>query len=252
MVIFPIADEQQTSKESVSAWQAVQEREKLRASEFWMVTQPAHAALAGDLAAALTDDLFGSIDATISRSIALHDAGWSLDDADQIEKLRADPRLKPRSFLDASVEEFLLAWKKSIDTAEKFAPIGGYLVSRHFERLSERDAEKDREALAHFRSQEKQRQKKLRSRISLVEEQALERLVDALQFCDLLSLYLCSGSKRSVTFDKPALTVKRAGDEYQLEPFPFREHRQFSFSAMRHPAELDKKAKSGAIFYINL
>jgi hypothetical protein len=250
MVIFPITDETVAS-EPIGAWQAVQGREQQDASEFWMITQPAHAALAGDLAAALKADLFGPIDLTASRSIALHDAGWSMEDADQIQQLRANPKLKPHSFLNASVDEFLGAWTRSIETAEKFAPVGGYVVSRHFERLSERDAQHDAGKLARFRAQEKQRQNKLRSRISL-QEQALELLVDALQFCDLLSLYLCSGSKRSVKFGEPALTLVRDGDEYRLEPFPFREHRQFSFSAMRHPADVDKKAKSGATFYVNL
>ena len=86
-----------------------------------------------------------------------------MDDADQIQQLRANPKLKPRSFSNASVDEFLGAWTRSIDTAEKFAPVGGYLVSRHFERLSERDAQNDGATLAHFRGQEKQRQKKLRA-----------------------------------------------------------------------------------------
>jgi hypothetical protein len=250
MVIFPITDET-VGSEPVVAWQGVQAREQQDASEFWMITQPAHAALAGDLAAALKDDLFGPIDLTVSRSIALHDAGWSMEDADQIQQLRANPKLKPHSFLNASVDEFLGAWTKSIETAEKFAPVGGYVVSRHFERLSERDAQNDAGKLARFRAQEKERQKKLRTEINF-QEQALERLVDALQFCDLLSLYLCSGSKRSVKFDHPKLTLTRVGDEHRLDPFPFREHQQFSFSAMRHPAARDKKAKPGAVFYVNL
>jgi hypothetical protein len=250
MVIFPTTDEA-ASTEIVSAWQAVQEREQQSFKECWMITQPAHSALAGDLAAALRDDLFGPIDSTVARSIALHDAGWSMDDAEQIQQLRADPKLKPRAFLNASVDDFLGAWTRSIDTVEKFAPVGGCLVSRHFQRLSERDAQHDGEKLAGFRAREQQRQSRLRSRISL-QEQALELLVDALQFCDLLSLYLCSGSKRSVKFGDPALTLIRIGDEYRLEPFPFREHQQFSFSAMRHPAEVGKKTNSGATFYINL
>jgi hypothetical protein len=250
MVIFPITDGT-AADEPVSAWHAVQERQQQASSEFWIVTQPAHAALAGDLAASLKEDLFGPIDATIARSIALHDAGWSMDDAEQIQRLRANPKLKPRSFLNASVDEFLGAWISSIDTAEKFAPIGGYLVSRHFERLSRRDSQKDSKKLASFLSREQQRQKKLRSKIDL-QDQALERLVDALQFCDLLALYLCSGSTRSATFDNPPVALRRAGDEYRLEPFPFQEHRQFNFSAMRHPAKIGEKAKSGATFYINL
>jgi len=250
MVLFPIADEHPT-KAPISAWQAVQECQQLKASSHWVVTQPSHAALAGDLAAALRQELFGPVDTQISRSIALHDSGWSMEDAEQIQRLRSDAKAKPSSFLDASPRQFLRAWTASIDTVEKFAPAGGYIVSRHFERLSNRNDPEHQAELEGFRKREKQRQLRLR-RAAKLEEGALEKLVDALQFCDLMSLYLCSGSARSVKFSHPEVTLTRTGGEYKLEPFPFREHHQFSFSALRHPPSKDKKEKSGATFYINL
>src|SRR5213082_1223456 len=250
MVIFPIADER-TSAESVSVWPAIEGRLKQNASAYWLVTQPSHAALAGDLAAALRGDLFGPIDQTIARSIALHDAGWSMEDAEQIQRLRSHQKQKPSSFLDASSGRFLQAWTGSIETAAKFAPIGGYLVSRHFERLSlfaEQRAEAQVEA---FRKREKQRQQKLKARVDR-DESSLEGLVDALQFCDALSLYLCCGSSQTVKFEKPTITVTRKGDECRLTPSPFRESKQFSFSALRHPVVDGKKGQSGATFYLNL
>jgi Protein of unknown function (DUF3891) len=247
MVIFPIAEEADSNIKP--AWPAVEERQREPASSYWLVTQPAHAALSGDLAASLREDLFGPIDETVSRSIALHDAGWSMADAEQIQQLRATPKLKPKSFIEFPPDQFLRAWTASIDTAERFASIGGFLVSRHFERISIRNGEKDQAKLEKFRHREKQRQKRLQAQIKS-SEAALEKLVDALQFCDLLSLYLCCGSRRSVSFDRPRLTLSRSGDEYRLDPFPFREHRQFSFSALKHPA--DGKEKSGATFYINV
>jgi uncharacterized protein DUF3891 len=249
MVIFPIVDESSTP-EPISAWQEVQARQMARAPSYWVATQPSHAVLAGDLASALRDDLFGPIDSTVSRSIALHDSGWSLEDAAQIQELRANPKAQPRSFLQASTDEFLRAWVSSIDTAEKFAPLGGYIVSRHFERLSQRSDANDKSKLQGFRQREKARQARLRSDLQ-AEEAALEKLVDALQFCDLLSLYLCSGSKRSVKFEAPEMVLRRSGDEHRLDPFPFREHRQFSFSALKHPAGSGKAGQSGATFYIN-
>jgi hypothetical protein len=250
MVLFPITDDKHSSA-PVSAWTAIEARLKQTASEYWLVTQPSHAALAGDLAAALPDDLFGPIDQTVARSIALHDAGWSMDDADQIQRLRNDPKQKPTSFLDAGRDHFLRAWTGSIETAAKFAPIGGYLVSRHFERLSLWVDQKKEAQFEAFRKREKQRREKLKAGIDR-DEQELERLVDALQFCDVLSLYLCCGSARAVKFEKPAITVVRKGDEYSLEPSPFRESRQFSFSALLHPVLKGKKRQSGATFYINL
>lgn len=247
MVIFPTADERNI--DSIPAWPAVEERQRESASSYWLVTQPAHAVLSGELAGALREDLFGAIDETVSRSIALHDSGWSMDDAEQIQQLRANPKLRPKSFLEFAADHFLRAWTASIDTAEKFAPIGGFLVSRHFERISMRNGGEDQSTLQQFRARERQRQQRLKVKIEM-EDAVLEKLVDALQFCDLLSLYLCCGSKRSIKFDCPKLTLSRSADEYRLEPFPFREHRQFSFSALKHPA--NGKPKSGATFYINV
>lgn len=250
MVLFPISDER-NSTATVSPWDAIEARLKQSASEYWLVTQPSHAALAGDLAAALRDELFGPIDQTIARSIALHDAGWSMDDAEQIQRLRGHPKQKPLSFLETSSDRFLQAWTGSIETAAKFAPIGGYLVSCHFERLSLWTDQKDQPQIEAFRKREKQRQQKLKANIDR-DEAALELLADALQFCDVLSLYLCCGSSRAVKFEKPGIKVSRKGDEYRLDPSPFREPKQFSFSALRHPVLEGKKGQSGATFYINL
>jgi len=248
MVLFPIADEK-NSNVALSAWTAIEERQKQPAPEYWLVTQPSHAALAGDIAAGLRDDLFGPIDQTTARSIALHDAGWSMDDAEQIQRLRSQPKQKPSGFLDASSDSSLRAWTASIETAMKFAAIGGYLVSRHFERLSHRT---DKNSMVEaFCKREKERQHKLRKNLNR-DEAALERLVDALQFCDVLSLYLCCGSSRTVKIEKPGITVSRKGDEYRLDPSPFRDGKQFSFSALRHPVANGKKGQSGATFYINL
>ena len=251
MVIFPITEDRIEATKTIPAWKCVEQRQQETAAAYWVVTQPSHAALSGDLAGALRDELFGPIDENIARSIALHDAGWSMEDAEQIQRLRAEPKQKPSSFLEASADRSLRAWTGSIETAEKFAPIGGYLVSRHFERLSLWVDKKGEAQFEAFRKRENQRQKKLKTSIDR-DEAALERLVDALQFCDVLSLYLCCGSSRAVKFEKPAITISRKGDEYRLEPSPFREARQFSFSALRHPVLDGKKGQSGASFYINL
>ena len=250
MVIFPIADER-TSAESVSVWPAIEGRLKQNASAYWLVTQPSHAALAGDLAAALREDLFGPIDQTVARSIALHDAGWNMEDAEQIQRLRSDPKQKPSSFLDADTDQFLRAWTASIETAQRFAAVGGYLVSRHFDRLSLHGEQKGKSKLEAFRKREKERQQMLRTGINH-EQPALERLVDALQFCDALSLYLCCGSSQTIKFERPALTVSRRSDEYRIQPSPFSGQRQFSFSALRHPVLTGKSVQSGATFHINI
>jgi hypothetical protein len=174
-----------------------------------------------------------------------------MDDAEQIQRLRSDPKLRPSSFLEASLDQALRAWTVSIETAEKFAPIGGYLVSRHFERLSKRLGSKSQAKLGSFRKREAQRQLGLRADLKQ-DEASLERLVDALQFCDVLSLYLCCGSARMVEISEQKITISRADGDYRLVPIPFSKPFQFAFSALRHPIRGSKKDNSGATFYINL
>lgn len=250
MVLFPIVEPAGSNSEPVSPWKIVEARQKQPATEWWLIPQPAHAALSGEMAGALREDLFGPIDATVARCIALHDAGWSMDDAQQIERLRANSGEKPESFIEAAPPRFLRAWTGSIETAQKFSPIGGYLVSRHFERISQREDAKNQRQLENFRKTEQARQKKLGASL-LRNETELEKLVDALQFCDLFSLYLCCGARESVRFTKPAVTVSRSGEEYRLDPSPFRGPQQFSFSVLRHPAQ-GGEGKSGATFYVNV
>lgn len=250
MVLFPITEDD-VSAAPVSAWTAVQERQTRDASSYWVITQPAHAALAGNLAAALREDLFGKIDPTMARAIALHDSGWSLDDAEQIQNLRAGKQQKPASFLLADADRFLNAWTASIEIAEKFVPIGGYLVSRHFERLSQRDNSREQQKLEAFRKRERHRQQRIKTKINHAEPE-LERFVDALQFSDLLSLYLCCGSGQSVKFENPKIRVEREGEAYRISPNPFKGAQQFTFSALKHPLSGNKKRESGASFYINL
>jgi hypothetical protein len=174
-----------------------------------------------------------------------------MDDAEQIQRLRSDPKLRPSSFLEASLEQALRAWTSSIETAEKFAPIGGYLVSRHFERLSKRLGSESQAKLESFRRREERRQEGMRAELKH-NEASLEHLVDALQFCDVLSLYLCCGSVRTVEISEQKITISRTGGDCRLVPSPFSKPRQFAFSALRHPVRGNKKEKSGATFYLNL
>src|SRR5215471_1672058 len=140
MVIRPVLQDEaeKREEEAVSAWQAVEETQHAKAADYWLIPQPAHAALAGDIAAKLRPELFGAIDPTISRCIALHDSGWSEADAAAIQALRSSKmsKARPLSFLDVDPAEAVKAWTGSIETAEKFAPVGGYLVSCHFTRLA--------------------------------------------------------------------------------------------------------------------
>src|SRR5437016_10285683 len=98
MVIRPPGPVPAASKEFVAAWPVVQSIQKQKYESCWLITQPSHAALAGDLAAALSIPQLPQPDAKLIQAIALHDAGWGMADAQIIQMSRADGRYRPGSF----------------------------------------------------------------------------------------------------------------------------------------------------------
>jgi hypothetical protein len=265
MVIRPILPDEaeNSSTGAVSAWRVVEQTQHAEAADYWLIPQPAHAALAGDIAAKLRPELFGPIDPTIARCIALHDAGWSAADAAAIQALRSPNagKSRPLSFLDVDPPETIKAWTASIETTEKFAPIGGYLVSCHFTRLAETYA-KDRRRAQPFVSHETKRQQRILHTLKEKKDQ-VDRWVDALQFCDLLSLYLCCGARHKALISIAGVSVEisSAAGEYKLAPSPFAGPQQFNFPALslsgapKHKisaAGTPSPRDGNAIFYINL
>jgi hypothetical protein len=93
--------------------------------------------------------------------------------------------------------------------------------------------------MAAFARQEEARQKTLRPKIQS-DPAAIERMVDGLRFCDLLSLYLCAGLAEKVEFSQQfqqhSFTLAITGEDvFRLEPFPFEQDQTLSFAALRHP-----------------
>jgi hypothetical protein len=214
-----------------------------------MITQPSHAALAGEFAAKLTGAQVPELEAGIIRGIALHDAGWGISDAQAIMQSRAVRQGCPKSFIACSVGEFVNAWEKSIDVAEAAGPAAGYIVSRHFVRIAELGASlisrDDRETAGRFLANEAARQKRLAARQKR-SSQELERLTDVLQFCDLLSLYVCSGASDNAEFPeyfgvKARLTVTEEG--YKLQPTLIEPGANFAVAALRHPSTKDESGQ---------
>ena len=159
------------------------------------------------------------------RAIALHDAGWGIPDAQAIMQSRSISQGCPKSFIACSVGEFLSAWEKSIVVAESAGPAGGYIVSRHFARIAEHSAaqiaEGDRHNVARFLEQEASQAEAACRKTKPYAQKNWKSLTDVLQFCDLLSLYVCSGARENVEFPeyfgtKARLTVE--ADGYRLEP----------------------------------
>jgi hypothetical protein len=235
----------------ISAWHAVERLQKVSYDTCWMITQPSHAALAGDIAAKLTGDQLPKLDEDTVRAIALHDAGWGMPDAQAVMRSRAVQQSAPQSFLQVAVPEFLIAWTQSIEVALSTSPAGGYIVSRHFWRLAEHrlsfsdDSQGDRSKLQDFVEFENGRQKKLSAKQSRTLDE-LEKLAGVLQFCDLLSLYLCCGARESVEFPeyfavKVRLICEPEG--YRLDPALIESGTRFSVAALRHPATKEESGR---------
>jgi hypothetical protein len=243
MVLYPLTDSEilnGTSSATIPAWQAVEEKQRQPAKDWWLIAQPDHAALAGDLAANLNSPLFPQLDQDLIRAIALHDAGWAqLDGGERgtghdLQVVLRDPKLdaqgRPLSFLEMTPEEFLTAWKDSILQAERVTPIGGVIVSQHFRRLAENrlqsrsDNRQDTNRLKQFHKDEAERQKYLLEQ-DLHPPEQISVLTDVLQFCDLLSLYLCCGAQDAIEFPQDfgghTIRLKKEGEMCHLEPSIF-------------------------------
>jgi hypothetical protein len=229
---------------SVPAWSVVERLQRQKYDSCWMITQPSHAALSGEFAEKLCVAQLPRLQADLVRAIALHDAGWGVPDAQAIMQTRAANHRCPRSFIDCTVSEFLLAWEKSIDIAAGIGPAGGWVVSRHFHRLAQQrlshsaDNQSDRAKLTRFVEDESRRQSQLAAKQERGPAE-LERLADVLQFCDLLSLYVCSGARSRAEFPeyfgmKVHLTVE--GETYRLDPPVLEPGTKFMVAALRHPA----------------
>jgi uncharacterized protein DUF3891 len=254
MILHPIGPAPPAGSETIPAWKAVAAAQKQSAPAWWLVAQPDHAALAGELAVQFAAPGFQISDREVVRAIALHDAGWAKYDGggeagggqNTAPRLLHDEFGRPLSFLQAPVAMFVEAWAASIECAEeKAGAIGGLMVSGHFRRLAENrlnsveDSAGDAAHIRKFVENEAQveearlcRQPRTRAEV--------ERLVDLLQFCDLLSLYLCCGSRASVQFPQAIgrrpIVLRRRGELCLLDPSPFGEEISLDVAARRDPA----------------
>ena len=249
MILRPLDPIPATSTDFLPAWSVVEQSQRQIAGDCWMITQPSHAALAGEFAARVAGANLPNLDATVIRAIALHDAGWGMPDAQAIMQSRSVSQGAPRSFVACGVGTFVNAWEKSIDVAASASATGGYIVSRHFERIAKVNGSKlpqgDRQTMEGFLHNEAERQKKLAANQERTAEE-LEELTDVLQFCDLLSLYVCCGACQNVEFPEYFGTKARLiveADSYQLDPILIEPGTEFAVAALRHPATKETSGK---------
>jgi hypothetical protein len=226
---------------TVPAFQSIERKQRQDASEWWLVAQPDHAALAGDLAARIVSAEFPRLDAEVVQAIAAHDDGWAAFDG----AAKLNGRERPLSFLEMAPRDFLRAWHDSIERAEQVAPIGGILVSEHFCRLGRwrlelaEDKPEETQLVRDFLASEAERQQQL-SRQQHRRTEEILGLVDALQFCDLLSLYLCCGAQDSVEFPQKfsgrAICLRHEGELCRMQPPLFGRGVSLAVQARRYPA----------------
>jgi hypothetical protein len=193
--------------EPTSAWLAVERIQRNTSAIYHLVTQPDHAQISGAIAARFDPALEPDLTLDIVKAIALHDHGWAEFEgyAPSCSPPLTDRDGRPLSFLDASPEVFLRAWSGSIKAAEATGAAGEYIVSRHFRTLGERrlrsvvDPPESTQRIRDFIVQQAERELDLVPRTGLSEAQ-LERLLKLLQFCDILSLAICSAAPGTLDF----------------------------------------------------
>jgi Protein of unknown function (DUF3891) len=229
------------SAPAASAWAEVEAAQRQVQLPCLLVPQPAHAVLAGEVAAGLT--CFGELPTEIKRAIQMHDTGWAASDAQQIQRLRSGgpnvAEAAPVSFIAVAPGEAEEAWTASISTVEGFSREGAIIISRHFSLIAQND-------LAHhqrFLQAEKSRRRKLEG---AAKADDLDRWTAALGFCDLVSLFLLSAPGREAEFPLAHPSSPQAGtaprvrmqsDHRNLRFTPEVVHpgSVLSIQALRHP-----------------
>ena len=179
----PSADEANSATEP---WAKFVESQNTYIPVLGYISQPAHAALSGRLAAALNGTLFGQVPEDVIAAIGNHDAGWAQLDLAALEDA---VRSFPLSFISMPAAISVSAWHRSIAEAQCRSSLSTLVVRSHFCLLAPRDGDAEHEV---FRKQETEHlQRTAREIAHSAADQ--KRFVDLLGFCDLLSLQLCSG-----------------------------------------------------------
>lgn len=224
-----------------SPWKRIEKAQLEPRLPCLLVPQPAHAVLAGDLADALLDKTFGPLPPEIKQAILMHDTGWAMADAAQIQHLRSNGSKaeQPVSFVANSPEESAEAWTASINSVERMSPAGGLIVSLHFTLLARQIEHRS------FIAAERSRQRRLEAKRR---DQAMDvaRWVAALGLCDLLSLYLLCGFQNGTEFPlahpsspeaagAPRAALRVEDGLLSFSPQIFEAGRRVELDALRHP-----------------
>jgi hypothetical protein len=196
-----------------------------RGNELLLISQDAHARLAGELVGRMGNQRFDGPDpfSRVVLAADLHDAGWALHDepGGDLGGLLLNADGLPCDVLETRVEVSTRVWRASADRASEEDPYAGLLVSLHGFALSglatrQNLSADERYALRHdvfllnqFQQYEIERQERLRDMLGLAIDRPLEmglavpgvdREEDRLRFnlamlrlADAISLEACEG-----------------------------------------------------------
>jgi hypothetical protein len=208
-----------------------------------LISQPAHAWLAGKLAAAWGNKTFSRLSPfeAVVLATRLHDIGWL--DWDTSPRIGEDGQ--PVNFLDTDLAETIPIWQRAVKQVALLDPYAALLVSKHastiYRRRKERVADPpgQRSELEALLAEHEAIQETFRAQLAshpvygpAVEPDRLNAAYRWLRTCDLLSLALCtdylppSGKIEAVPGNDPAQLIAVHYDrpkpfEIQLDPSPF-------------------------------
>lgn len=236
------------SGQFIPAFQAIAQVQKQHADRYWIVTQPDHAKLAGRVAASLDRGQVPMLTPDIVECIGAHDEGWQPFDgiAPEPQTPTVDSAGKPLAFTEMPPQVFLHAWGGSIARANGVSAVGGAVVSAHFSRIALHrlsrniDSEADARSIREFLDHEAERRRDLIERGATPRK--VDHLLEVLQFCDLMSLYICCGSRDSIEFPQNfghgAIRLHRTHYGGRMDNSPFSSKPiYFSVPASEYPGE---------------
>jgi hypothetical protein len=198
-----------------------------------VILQPDHSRLAAEIAQHLRPEIFGELPPEVLGAIREHDFGWERSDRNQLalvanRPLRPFPRLSP--------EETHPSWRESVRRARDSSPLKGVIVSRHFCALASQDP-----ANRPFADEENPRREQIERDLKLARED-LDRWTAAIGFCDLVSLYLCCGSREPAEFPLAHSSLPAARDARKVVLEWKGEHPRFSSPVVKQGGTAGVKA----------
>jgi Protein of unknown function (DUF3891) len=205
-------------------------------SPFALLFQSEHSRLAGQLAEALNPSLFGALNRDVVTAIANHDAGWNPNDRKQLDSLAVQ---MPTTFTKLSPSETVPNWIGSIARGQQLGSLAEVLISRHCCLLGTGSGK-----YTTFVEQEIKRREVLERSLDYSPHD-LDRWTNALGFCDLVSLYLCSGARSPVTMSLGH--PEMSGNDRQITLTWIDDHPHFSESIL----DTTKQFTAEAVIYKN-